>query len=191
MEGRGIQNLDEMVAEADGERKEFAKRALEGKARWGAWRYNPHNLTLEFDPKLSDSPEDESYYVDLERCNSSAEILDWLLQIMEKNWSTPEQVGYLLKGMNELAGDLHDVLWDRRFNMGKRIRDLMRESEQGVLKVHEVADILRVNKLTVYRMVKDKRLKAIRLPIGRDGELRIPQEEVDKILGRRNSKGKG
>lgn len=45
--------------------------------------------------------------------------------------------------------------------------------------VSEVAEMLNVHKLTVLRWIKENRIKAIRLPSGR---LRIPKEEVDKIL---------
>jgi excisionase family DNA binding protein len=114
-----------------------------------------------------------------------------LLQLQEKNWCPPEQVGYLLQAMNDLVGDLHKVVWGKRFDMGKYLRDLRKESGEKLLKVDEVADMLRVKKLTVYRMVKDKKLNVINLPIGRGrkGELRIPQEEVDKILGRHSAEG--
>ena len=44
------------------------------------WRVNFSNLTIEH----ARGP--EFYYVDLERCLSSAEVLDWIIQIERKRW---------------------------------------------------------------------------------------------------------
>ena len=47
-----------------------------------------------------------------------------------------------------------------------------------LLTVDEVANILRLNVRTIWRMLKDGRLKGIRL----GGGWRIPKEELEKIL---------
>ena len=47
-----------------------------------------------------------------------------------------------------------------------------------LLTVEEVANILRLNVRTIWRMLKDGRLKGIRL----GGGWRIPKEELEKIL---------
>ena len=67
--------------------------------RWGRWEYNSSNLTLVFK-----SPEGWEYEVDLEQCNSSSGILDWILQLSQKMWTTPEDIGNLVLGLDELAG---------------------------------------------------------------------------------------
>jgi len=179
--------LSEIMLEGEQRKEGLESMAAEGKAKWGAWRYNPDNMTLEIDSKVSGYPEDNPYYVDLERCNTSAKVLDRLCQLLYKEWCPPQQVGYLLKAIDELAGGLQDVMCscgaNLHFDMTKRLRNITKRGAVGLLTVQEVADRLRVRKLTVYRMVKDGRLKAIRLPLGRRGELRISEDEVNRLLG--------
>jgi len=97
-------------------------------ASWGAWRYNPSNLTLEIDSKVSGYPEGNPYYVDLEQCNTSAEVLDSLCQLLHKSWCPVEQVGYLLKAIDDLVGGLglQSKMCPggsgKRFDMGKHLR---------------------------------------------------------------------
>ena len=59
---------------------------------------------------------------------------------------------------------------------------------EKLLKPSEVADTLRLGRLAVYRMIKDEKIKAIRLP---NGKLRIPEEELDRLLGKRSPEEKG
>jgi excisionase family DNA binding protein len=54
---------------------------------------------------------------------------------------------------------------------------------EKLLKVEEVADILRISKLSVYRMIKEHKLRAVKLPLGREGKLRIPESEITRIIG--------
>lgn len=189
-----FQTLNEMLEEGDALEQDLLKRALEGEARWGAWRYNPHNLTLEIDSEVSGYPKSDPYYVDLERCNTSAEVLDRLCQVLHTTWCSPEQVGYLLKAVDELAGNLQASMCscgkDTRIDIKRRLIAIAEQPHAKLLKVNEVADRLRISKLTVYRMVKDGRLKAIRLPIGRHDELRISETEVDGMLEEANPEGK-
>lgn len=67
--------------------------------RWGRWEYNKSNLTLVFK-----SSEGWEYEVDLERCDTSSGILDWILQVSQKEWATPEDIGNLVRALDELAG---------------------------------------------------------------------------------------
>ena len=46
--------------------------------------------------------EAKGYEVDLERCTTSAEMLDWICQVAEKTWATPDTVGNLAMALNEL-----------------------------------------------------------------------------------------
>lgn len=176
---------DEFLKEAKESRKAFVKKALEGKAKWGAWRYNPNNLTLEIDSEVCGYPEGDFYYVDLEECNTSAEVLDWLCQILGKEWGS-EHVGNLLAAIDDLADGLQDVMCsfgrNVRFDMGKHLRGMDRERYKKLLTVEEVADVLRTTKLSVYRMIERGDIEAVELPLGRDGELRISSTEVDRIL---------
>ncbi len=179
------QTPSEMLAEYEKERKVFVEKALKGEYKCGAWRYNPKNLTLEIDSKVSGYSKDNPYYVDLERCNNSDNILDWLLHTLEKGWCPKEQVGYLLQAISELA-DLYSVLGNKHFDMGKHLSQMRLEGDPKLFQVEAVAKRLRISKLSVYRMVNDEKLKAIRLPLGRSkkGEIRISENELDKLLGK-------
>lgn len=64
------------------------------------WTYDPENLTLNID-----SP-GGVYDVDLEKCNDSAQILDWICQVSHKTWATREDIGHLVDALDELAGGL-------------------------------------------------------------------------------------
>lgn len=56
----------------------------------------------------------------------------------------------------------------------------MRNKKKNYLTISEVAQELKVSEITVYRWVKTKKLNAVKLPSGR---MRIPREEIEKILG--------
>jgi len=70
--------------------------------RWGHWRYVKRDLALEY---ITDDGY-MRYDITLNRCRTSAQILDWLCQISQKSWATPEDVGNLLKALDDLAGGL-------------------------------------------------------------------------------------
>jgi hypothetical protein len=79
------------------------------KRQWGHWRLNPKDpLCLEY----LEHPGDDHwlYYVDLERCRTSAEVLDWLCQVSQKTWATSEDVGDLLRALDHLAGRLQSCM---------------------------------------------------------------------------------
>jgi len=50
--------------------------------QWGRWSLQRDNWTLVY--------QEEDYAIDLEDCNTSAELLDWILQIERKSWATPQ-----------------------------------------------------------------------------------------------------
>ena len=85
----------------------MSKQSKMNERRWGAWRYNPDNLTLEIDSKVSGG---NPYYVDLERCSTSSQVLDWLCQLRGKKWCSEEQVGYLLSAIDDLAEGLQSKM---------------------------------------------------------------------------------
>ncbi len=63
---------------------------------WGPWRYERQNLTLVL------REESCRYEVDLERCTSSAETLDWIMQVASKTWATPEGIAGLVHALRDL-----------------------------------------------------------------------------------------
>ena len=66
--------------------------------KWGRWSYDKERLEIVYH-----SQEGWEYRVDLERSNSSSEILDWILQIAQKGWATLEDIGNLVRAYDELA----------------------------------------------------------------------------------------
>jgi len=73
-------------------------------ARRGQWRYNRNNLTLEYIDRDPNKKMSVAYYVDLERCGTANDMLDWILQVAGKGWILPEDIGHLVRALEELAG---------------------------------------------------------------------------------------
>jgi len=64
------------------------------KTSWGRWHLNTDILSLEH--SVID------YGVDLRRCNSSAEILDWIIQISQKTWASNADIGNLVRALDDI-----------------------------------------------------------------------------------------
>jgi len=65
--------------------------------RWGNWEYHHENYTLQY--------VDEGqwiYEIDLDRCTTSAALLDWIMQIQQKTWANPVDLRDLLKAIDDL-----------------------------------------------------------------------------------------
>lgn len=65
---------------------------------FGRWQLNESNLTL---LRTGDSLSGGGYEVDLERCRTSAEVLDWIVQIHRKCWG-PDAVSDLVSAFSFL-----------------------------------------------------------------------------------------
>lgn len=79
-------------------REEKRHAMLAGEYSWGRWRYNPSNLCLE----LYDDRDEVEYQVDLERCTTSAQTLDWICQVAEKTWADDAVIAGLVRGLDDL-----------------------------------------------------------------------------------------
>jgi hypothetical protein len=90
-----IRDVSEVIKDAE---QAWIKRIQKGE--WGHWKYNPDNLTLEFDKIVDGHP--FNYYVDLERCTNSAQILDWIFQVKGKPWCSDEDIADLLRAFDDL-----------------------------------------------------------------------------------------
>lgn len=62
--------------------------------KFGSWRFNPDNWTLELVSGC--------YYVDLDRCCSSVAVLDWICQIAHKRWATDKILADLVRALDDL-----------------------------------------------------------------------------------------
>ena len=79
------------------------------------WAYQESNLTL----NLTVAPH---YYIDLERCNSSAQILDWIIQVSKKPWATDEILSALVRALDgylDIQGNISSMGVDHKFNARK------------------------------------------------------------------------
>ena len=62
--------------------------------QWGGWSLQTDNWTLVY--------RGEGYSIDLEDCNTSAELLDWIFQIEGKSWTTPQVLSDLLHAFSDI-----------------------------------------------------------------------------------------
>lgn len=69
------------------------RKVLAGEVRWGKWCYDPELMVL---------THEDTYEVDLERMDDSASVLDWIAQVACKECYTEEDVGHLVRAINEL-----------------------------------------------------------------------------------------
>lgn len=61
---------------------------------WGPWKLNERTLELELDTTdVRGMP--VRYRVDLERCTTAGQVLDWIAQVAKKVWADP----YVLAGL--------------------------------------------------------------------------------------------
>lgn|GEM_PF-4523067 len=65
---------------------------------WGSWTFSP-SLTL-----YLDDHQGHCYEVDLERCRSAEQVLDWIFQIRQKSWATPTIMSDLLDALEDTLG---------------------------------------------------------------------------------------
>jgi hypothetical protein len=64
----------------------------------GGWRFIKDARVLE----LHDAEGRWRYEVDLDRCRTAAEMMDWIFQIEGKSWATDPIVRGLIRALNEL-----------------------------------------------------------------------------------------
>lgn len=70
---------------------------------WGCWRLDKETNTLVMQKSLCPGEESNDLYkIDLERCNTSAAILDFIVQMSQKMWITREDLGYLVEAFDDL-----------------------------------------------------------------------------------------
>ena len=65
---------------------------------WGGWRYESGTAVL----ALYDEAGRFLYEVDLERCDTSAALLDWIIQVSGKIFATDRVVAGLIRALDDL-----------------------------------------------------------------------------------------
>lgn len=66
---------------------------------WGPWRLNPRVATLE----LRHDTGALRYEIDLERCLTTGQMLDWLMQIAGKRYATADMVAGLVHAFDDVV----------------------------------------------------------------------------------------
>jgi hypothetical protein len=69
---------------------------IEDGRSWGPWKLNLKSRCLVY----TTGPSHNRYECDLERMNSSAEILDWIIQV--SHWATPEDLGSFVEAIRDV-----------------------------------------------------------------------------------------
>jgi hypothetical protein len=97
---------------------------------WGPWHLNRSGMFL----WMNDETGYRQYEVDLKCCRTSAEVLDWIIQIAGKQWSNDAILSGLVRALN-------DVLYPQKnlcsgFMSGQsltvaQIRRLVKEAPSG------------------------------------------------------------
>ena len=62
------------------------------------WVFVKSSLTLSLKETYS-GKSGERYFVDLKKCTTSAEALDWIMQVAEKQWATDEVIASLVRAL--------------------------------------------------------------------------------------------
>lgn len=65
--------------------------------------FDKENLTIQIDHENGGN----IYYIDLEECKNSAQLLDWIFQIIEKTWCTPQIMFDILKCIDDACHEVH------------------------------------------------------------------------------------
>ena len=94
--------------------------------KWGNWIFDEAQMCLTYQNGQL------QYYVPLRTCTDSPHILDWIAQLAEKTWCTPDDLGNLVKALDELLR-LHSVCGegvDRSFDPVRAIAGQRRLAER-------------------------------------------------------------
>ncbi len=83
------------------------------KTQWGPWTFEIEDLTLNHE---------NGYWIDLQSCSRSAEVLDWIYQIHAKKWGNSTVTG-LIDAFRDLMHPQQNICpwgWDRQQEIDPR-----------------------------------------------------------------------
>jgi hypothetical protein len=92
--------------------------------KWGHWTLDAKSRSLVITTVNQYGVSSPTYSINLESMNSSASVLDWIAQLNEKTWASREDIGNLVKAIDDIF-DLHSFCGmgqDRNIN-AKRLLD--------------------------------------------------------------------
>jgi hypothetical protein len=90
-------NLDQELKEMD--LSDMHRDPYQGKVRKVTFEADSHMVNVDLSNLTLNifNGGREVYYIDLERCLSSAQVLDWICQISGKTWAIPALLGLIVK----------------------------------------------------------------------------------------------
>jgi hypothetical protein len=87
-----LMSIQDIVEAAAGEASKSRARR-----QWGRWHLEVETLELVFR-----DGQRTLYRIDLERCATAAQVLDWLFQLRAKSWTTPSDIGHLADAFRDI-----------------------------------------------------------------------------------------
>jgi hypothetical protein len=69
------------------------------RTQYGRWRFDEERLVL-----VDTGANGYGYEIDLEKCTTSAAVLDWIAQMRTKTWINTEDIGDLVEAFDRLIG---------------------------------------------------------------------------------------
>jgi hypothetical protein len=95
--------------------------------QWGKWKLDRDRRAIYYD-----GPHD--YWFSLGQMNNSAEVLDWIVELHEKSWATPEDIGNLVAALDDIF-DLQNNMCgcgiDHRFDAKEHVAKLFPQPSQS------------------------------------------------------------
>lgn len=88
--------------------------------RWGKWKLDRDRRALFYDGS-------HDFWFPLAQMNNSAEVLDWIMQLHEQSWATPEDTGQLVAALDDIFDLQNNICGcgiDHRFNAKEHVSKL-------------------------------------------------------------------
>jgi hypothetical protein len=98
------------------------------------WKYRKSNRTL----TLAMKP---GYEVDLDRCTTSAQVLDWIAQVAKKTWATRKIIADLVLMLDrclDLQANICSWGIDHPFDAKKWLQERAEKDKRGVFTIAEL-----------------------------------------------------
>jgi hypothetical protein len=100
--------------------------------KWGRWKYNPATHCLEIEKQ--EGGYISHYEVDLDRCNTGAELLDWIYQVKDKNWISPDDVADLVYAVDDILESVQGTLCSGGENLKFDVNKYLTENVDPLFK---------------------------------------------------------
>ncbi len=80
--------------------KQILEENIKDGQKWGPWHFRESSLVLELNFRRPGGSNDW-YEIHLADCCSSAEVLDWIMQIADKSWASDEIIANLIRALKD------------------------------------------------------------------------------------------